>query len=71
VRRSIVPRINRDPISHVFDLHQESVLRGGGEVFQVETEDSRNGLTRMRSFASSIVQSHSATAEKTVPGLAC
>ena len=66
-----MPRINRDPISHVFDLHQESVLRGGGEVFEVETEDSRNGLTRMHSFASSIAPSHSATAEKTAPNLAC
>jgi hypothetical protein len=66
-----VPRINRDLISHVFDLHLESVLRVGGQVFQVETEDPRNGLTRMHSFASSIATSYSATAEKTAPGLAC
>jgi hypothetical protein len=43
----------------------------GGQVFQVETEDPRNGLTRMHSFASSIATSYSATAEKTAPGLAC
>jgi hypothetical protein len=42
----------------------------GGEVFQVETEDSRNGLTQMPSFASSIAQLHSSSVGKTAPGLA-
>src|SRR5262249_32998046 len=46
-RRNIVQRISRDHISHVFDRRLEPVLRAaGGEVFQVETEDARNGLTR-------------------------
>ena len=48
----------RPPPSFVFRM-------AGGEVFQIETEDSRNGLTRRHSFASSISQLHSATAEKT------
>lgn len=40
-------RIPRDRISYVFDRHAEPVLRiQPGEVFEVETEDSRTGLTR-------------------------
>lgn len=40
-------RIPRDRISYVFDRRLEPVLRvADGEVFQVETEDSRTGQTR-------------------------
>jgi acetamidase/formamidase len=42
-----VQRISRDRISYVFDRRLEPVLRvAEGEVFQVETEDARTGLTR-------------------------
>jgi acetamidase/formamidase len=42
-----VQRIPRDRISYVFDRRLEPVLRvADGEVFQVETEDSRTGQTR-------------------------
>jgi amidase len=40
-------RIPRDRISYAFDRHLEPVLRvADGEVFQIETEDSRTGRTR-------------------------
>jgi acetamidase/formamidase len=40
-------RISRDRISYAFDRRLEPVLRvADGEVFQVETEDSRTGRTR-------------------------
>jgi acetamidase/formamidase len=40
-------RVTRDRISYVFDRRLEPVLRvAAGEVFQVETEDSRTGQTR-------------------------
>jgi acetamidase/formamidase len=40
-------RVTRDKISYVFDRRLEPVLRvASGEVFQVETEDSRTGQTR-------------------------
>src|SRR5262249_48749398 len=45
---AIMQRITRDHISYAFDRHLEPVLRvADGEVFQVETEDSRTGRTRM------------------------
>src|SRR3954469_12359140 len=40
-------RLTRDRIQYVFDRHPAPVLRvAPGEVFEVETEDSRTGRTR-------------------------
>src|SRR5215208_4163357 len=40
-------RVTRDQIQYAFDRHPAPVLRvAPGEVFEVETEDSRTGQTR-------------------------